>query len=47
MATRDATTKDSQGYEEVLESTRSWTIDFDGMEAFNDTYSYEELRSLI
>jgi len=47
MATRDATTKSSAGYEEVLESTRSWSIDFDGMEAFDDTYSYEELRALI
>lgn len=47
MATRDATTKSSGGYEEVLEGLRSWTIDFDAMTAFDDTFGYEELRLLI
>lgn len=47
MATRDATTKDSGGYEEVLEGLRSWTVDFDAMVAFDDTNGYEELRALI
>ncbi len=47
MATRDATTKSSGGFEEVLEGLRSWTLDFDAMTAFDDTFGYKELRALI
>ena len=47
MATRDATTKESAGNEEVLPAMRSWSVDFDSMVAFDDTKGYEELRLLI
>ena len=29
LATRDATTKDSNGHENVLPAMRSWSVDFD------------------
>ena len=47
MATRDATTKESAGNEEILPAMRSWSCDFDSMVAFDDTKGYEELRLLI
>jgi predicted secreted protein len=47
MATRDATTKESGGNEEILPAMRSWSVDFDSMVAFDDTKGYEELRALI
>lgn len=43
METRDASTKDSAGYKEVLEGQRSWTIDAEGMTALDATYGFEEL----
>lgn len=46
MATRDATTKSSAGFEEVLPALRSWSIDFDAMVAYDDTFGYEEVRLL-
>lgn len=46
MATRDATTKSSAGFEEVLPALRSWTIDFDSMVAYDDTEGYQQLRAL-
>jgi len=47
QATRDATTKGSGAYEEVLPALRSWTIDFDAFVAFDATNGYKQLRALI
>lgn len=43
MATRDATTKDSAGYEEVLEGLRSWEISGTAMLAFDAANGVDEL----
>jgi len=43
METREASTKDSAGYKEVLEGQRSWTIDTEGMTALDAAYGFEEL----
>lgn len=44
---RDATTKDSAGWEESLEGKRNWEISFEGMYAFDSTYGPDELDDLI
>lgn len=46
METRDATTKDSAGYKEVLEGLRSLTIDCEAMTALDATFGYEEMFDL-
>jgi len=46
METREATTKDSAGYTEVLEGLRSVTIDTEAMTALDATFGYEELFAL-
>ncbi len=43
METREATTKDSAGYTEVLEGLRSVTIDVEAMTALDATYGFEDL----
>ena len=42
-STREATTKDSSGYKEVLEGLRDWSVDADGMTALDATEGFEEL----
>lgn len=46
METRDATTKDSDGYSEFLEGLRSVTVDVEGMTALDATFGFEELYAL-
>ena len=43
METRDASTKDSDGYREILEGQRSWTIEAEGMTALDSAEGFEEL----
>jgi len=47
QALRDATTKDSGAFEEVLPGLRWWSIAFDAMVAYDETEGYEQLRGLI
>lgn len=42
-ATRDVTTKDSAGWEEVIVSLKSWEKSADGYFAEDSTYGYEDL----
>tara|TARA_R110000744_G_scaffold4042_3_gene14933 strand:+ start:6546 stop:6974 length:429 start_codon:yes stop_codon:yes gene_type:complete len=46
METREATTKDSAGYQEVLEGLRSVTIDAEAMTALDATFGFEGLFAL-
>ncbi len=46
METRDATTKGSDGYKEVLEGLRSLTIDCEAMTALDAAFGYEEMYAL-
>tara|TARA_R110002153_G_scaffold64943_1_gene174025 strand:- start:105 stop:509 length:405 start_codon:yes stop_codon:yes gene_type:complete len=43
METRDASTKDSAGYREILEGQRSYTIECEGMTALDAANGFEEL----
>ena len=43
METRDASTKDSDGYREILEGQRSFTIEAEAMTALDATEGFEEL----
>jgi hypothetical protein len=43
METRDASTKDSAGYREILEGQRSFTIECEAMTAFDASNGFEEL----
>tara|TARA_R110002167_G_scaffold366154_1_gene593297 strand:- start:18281 stop:18682 length:402 start_codon:yes stop_codon:yes gene_type:complete len=43
METRDASTKDSDGYREILEGQRSWTIEAEGMTALDAVEGFEQL----
>lgn len=47
LATRDATTKSSAGWEEVCAAMRSWSIDFDGLVSLADASGYDTMRALI
>jgi TP901-1 family phage major tail protein len=47
MATRDASTKDSAGYKEVLEGQMSWSMSGEGFFAEDATYGYEDLYDAI
>ncbi len=47
LATRDATTKSSAGWEEVCPGMRSWSIDFDALVNLDDAYTYDNVRALI
>lgn len=44
---RDATTKDSGGYQENKEGLREWSIDFDGLGAYDEGYNFEEIIDKI
>ena len=46
METREATTKDSAGYTEVLSGLRSVTIDVEAMTALDATYGFEDLYTV-
>lgn len=46
-ATRDATTKDSNGNEEVLEGLKSAELTVDGMFAFDAVNGIKQLRNII
>ena len=43
METRDASTKDSAGYREILEGQRSFTIEAEAMTALDAAEGFEEL----
>lgn len=43
METRDASTKDSAGYREILEGQRSFTIEAEAMTALDAAQGFEEL----
>ena len=43
METRDASTKDSAGYREILEGQRSYSIECEGMTALDAANGFEEL----
>lgn len=45
-ATREATNKDSGGFEESLEGLRNGTIDGEGLYSFDGVYNFEELFAL-
>jgi len=47
MATRDATTKSSDGWAAKLAGLRSWTASGSGFVCFADTYGYEELQAAV
>lgn len=42
-STRDASTKDSSGYRDILEGQRSYSFSFDGYVAENATYGFNDL----
>lgn len=44
---RDATTKDSNGWDESLEGMRSWSIDGEALQAFDANYGHSDLLALI
>lgn len=44
---RDATSKDSGGYSENKEGLREWSIEFEGLMAYDEGYNAEELIDLI
>ncbi len=46
METREATTKDSAGFTEVLEGLRSISVDVEAMTALDATLGYEEIYDL-
>jgi TP901-1 family phage major tail protein len=46
MDVRDASTKDSGGYKESLEGQRSWTIECEGMTAFDASNGFEALYAI-
>ena len=46
MATRDATTKDSSGWEEVLEGLRSWEMSGTAQLAFDAANGVDELSTI-
>ena len=46
-ATRDATTKDSSGWEDALNGLRSWEASGEGLVAFDAAYGYSDLFALI
>ena len=46
MATRDATTKDSAGWEEVLEGLRSWEMSGTAMLAWDAANGVDELSTI-
>lgn len=46
METRDATTKDSEGWRDILEGLRSWSIDGEAMFAFDGTKTFDDFFAL-
>jgi len=44
---RNTTSKDSAGWEEVLEGLRSWSVSGDGLCAFDGTYTVDDLTTLF
>jgi predicted secreted protein len=44
---RDVTTKDSAGWQEVLEGLRSWSVSANGLLAFDATYGTDDLDDII
>lgn len=45
--TPDATTKDSEGWKEVIEGLREWSVDFDGLFDATATEGFEERMDAI
>lgn len=46
MATRDASTKDSSGWQDILEGQKSWSLSGDGYFAEDAAFGYEDLFDL-
>jgi TP901-1 family phage major tail protein len=46
MDTRESTNKDSQGWRELLESVRSWTVSGEGLKSFDAAYGHDDLAAL-
>lgn len=44
---RDITSKDSAGWSESLEGLRDWTIDFEGLFAYDATYGIVDLEGVL
>lgn len=44
---RDITSKDSSAWSESLEGLRDWTIDFEGLFAFDSTYGIVDLEGVL
>jgi TP901-1 family phage major tail protein len=44
---RDITSKDSSGWAESLEGLREWSIEGEGMFAFDATYGYVDLEGVL
>lgn len=47
MATRPASTKDSEGWAESLEGARNWTMSSDSMVALDAAYGLDDLFTLV
>lgn len=47
MDTRDATTKDSGGWRDLLEATKSWSMSGDGLVALDATYGFSDLFAVL
>ena len=47
MNTRDATTKDSAGWRDLLEAALEWSMNGDGLVAFVATYGFDDLFDVI
>jgi predicted secreted protein len=47
MSVRDATCKDSNGYSESLEGLQEWSIEGEGMFAFDAAYGVVDLNAVI
>ena len=47
MNTRDATTKDSAGWRDLLEAALEWSMNGDGLVAFDATYGFDDLFEVI
>jgi len=47
QGTRDATTKDSAGWRDLLEATREWSMTGNALFAFDATYGFDELFEVM
>lgn len=45
--TMDVTTKDSAGWKEILPALKSWSVDVEGLVAFDNNFNYESLLDAL